>query len=60
MPEGEHTFYAVLVNEYGKVSVAGSATYILKAEDSQGGERSEEDTAEVKGSTEETPEEKTE
>ena len=60
MPEGEHTFYAVLVNEYGKVSVAGSATYILKAEDSQGGERSGEDTAEVKGSTEETPEEKTE
>lgn len=32
MPEGEHTFYAILVNKYGKVSVAGSATYVLTGE----------------------------
>lgn len=28
MLEGEHTFYAILVNEYGKQSYAASATYI--------------------------------
>ncbi len=27
MPEGEHTFYAILVNEYGKSSYAASETY---------------------------------
>ena len=32
MKEGEHTFYAILVNRYGKVSLSGSATYILNAE----------------------------
>lgn len=30
MLEGEHTFYVILVNEYGKESYPGSATYILK------------------------------
>lgn len=30
MPQGEHTFYAVLVNDYGKVSLPGSATYVLR------------------------------
>lgn len=30
MPKGEHTFYAVLVNEYGKISLPGSATYVLR------------------------------
>lgn len=32
MEEGEHTFYAILVDQYGKVSLSGSATYILSAE----------------------------
>ena len=32
MPEGEHTFYVILVNEYGKASYPGSATYVLKEE----------------------------
>lgn len=32
MPEGEHTFYVMLVNEYGKESYPGSATYVLKEE----------------------------
>lgn len=31
MPEGEHTFYAILVNEYGKSSYAASETYSNKA-----------------------------
>lgn len=36
MKEGQHTFYAILVNQYGKVSIAGSATYILTdAEDDE-------------------------
>ena len=29
MQKGTHTFYAILVNEHGKVSSPGSATYIL-------------------------------
>lgn len=37
MPEGEHTFYAVLVNSSGKVSVAASAAYILTAEEEKDG-----------------------
>lgn len=30
MLEGEHTFYAIVVDEYGKVSTPGSQTYVLK------------------------------
>lgn len=29
MPEGEHTFYAILINEHGKMSNFGSTTYNL-------------------------------
>lgn len=30
MLDGEHTFYAIVVDEYGKVSTPGSQTYVLK------------------------------
>ena len=30
MPAGEHTFYAIAVNDYGKSSYAASETYVNK------------------------------
>ena len=30
MPHGEYTFYAIIVNQNGKESYPGSATYIVK------------------------------
>ncbi|MGI6006260.1 MAG: chitobiase/beta-hexosaminidase C-terminal domain-containing protein [Ruminococcus sp.] len=30
MPDGEHTFYAIIVDQNGKESYPGSATYVLK------------------------------
>lgn len=42
MPDGEHTFYAILVNDFGKMSYAASATYINEsASTSESAEASE-------------------
>lgn len=43
MPAGDHTFYAVAVNEYGKSSYTASETYSNKSSQSKGQDREDED-----------------
>ena len=44
MPAGEHTFYAILVNAYGKSSYAASETYSNKAQEETVTEEETQDT----------------